>query len=97
MGRKAGRNWLWDPGLAPCVSSPSPPPPSRIWASAQSLPAVSEAPAPRSGREQTPAGSGGELPVSCLSLALAIYPQEPITPFMRPAALPRLQINPKLT
>ena len=56
-----------------------------------------EAPAPRSGREQTLPARAASSPISCLSLASVIHPQEPRTPFLRPAALSCLQINPKLT
>lgn len=60
--REGGRNWLSGAGTGPRASSCSPPPPSRIRAPAQRL-RRPEAPAPRSGREQTLPARAGSPPL----------------------------------
>lgn len=83
-------------GLAPACPRAARPPPSRIWASAQSLPAAARGTCPSLGPGADAASSGAE-PQAASPPAPAFHPEKARTPFMRPAAsLPpnQPQVNP---
>ena len=83
-GRQAGIGG-WTRGLAPACPRAARPPPSRIWASAQSLPAAARGTCPSLWPGADAARSGGELQAAS-SPAAAFHPEEARTPFTRPAA-----------